>query len=429
MTQDNTKGNNQPAVEGLDFHGDYTVNQTKRKPFPGRSVIEPRVMIDPDVYAEIKKHAEETVAVEQCGVLVGNTCQDDVGKYLVINGSIRGKHARNEGAQVVFTHETWDYIHSQMEANFKGRAIVGWYHTHPGFGIFLSDMDKFIQDYFFNQPFQVALVIDPTSAKEGLFAWINGKTTALSRCWIGDEMRKLTQGPVGTEKNFEKMPMVEPAPQHYSSDSPAYVKIEKADLQASGRPPLLMIALAFFIGVSLSLFTLRSTFYHAALTAARAETRELLGAWAADTAAAEEFKLLHGKIAAFSKKYEALPSTAEEYAAISASFTADLNDFVARMSEIATATANRRNRVQNALESVSSQPVRTLEQSEQVVNRLREAMAESILIQIMPYLASLSAQPLDMNRIREAQPLVKHIIQLDPRLEPGLREKLPWLFF
>ncbi len=57
MTKENNQTNNQPAVEGLDFHGDYAVNQTKRKPFPGRSVVEPRVMIDPDVYAEIKKHA------------------------------------------------------------------------------------------------------------------------------------------------------------------------------------------------------------------------------------------------------------------------------------------------------------------------------------------------------------------------------------
>ncbi|KAF1081877.1 MAG: hypothetical protein GQF41_1517 [Candidatus Rifleibacterium amylolyticum] len=429
MTKENNQTNNQPAVEGLDFHGDYAVNQTKRKPFPGRSVVEPRVMIDPDVYAEIKKHAEETVAVEQCGILVGNTCQDDVGKYLIINGSIRGKHARNEGAQVVFTHETWDYIHSQMEANFKGRAIVGWYHTHPGFGIFLSDMDKFIQDYFFNQPFQVALVIDPTSSKEGLFAWINGKTCALSRCWVGDEMRKLTQGPVGTEKNFEKMPMVEPPAQQGENAATTVVRIEKSDSSGLGRPPLLMIALAFFVGISLSLLTLRSTFYHAALTAARAETRELLGAWSADTAAAEEFQLLHGKVAALAKKYEGQFVGSPELAALNASFSEDINDLVARMSEIATATANRRNRVHKALASVSGQTVTSLEQSKQVISQLREVMAESILIQIMPYLVSLSSQPLDMNRIREAQPLVKHIIQLDPRLEPGLREKLPWLFF
>jgi len=429
MTKENNQTNNQPAVEGLDFHGDYAVNQTKRKPFPGRSVVEPRVMIDPDVYAEIKKHAEETVAVEQCGILVGNTCQDDVGKYLIINGSIRGKHARNEGAQVVFTHETWDYIHSQMEANFKGRAIVGWYHTHPGFGIFLSDMDKFIQDYFFNQPFQVALVIDPTSSREGLFAWINGKTCALSRCWIGDEMRKLTQGPVGTEKNFEKMPMVEPPAQQGENAATTVVRIEKSDSSDLGRPPFLMIALAFFIGISLSLFTLRSTFYHAALTAARAETRELLGAWAADTAAAEEFQLLHGKVAALAKKFESQFVVSPEHASLNASFSEDINDLVARMSEIATATANRRNRVHKALASVSGQTVTSLEQSKKVISQLREVMAESILIQIMPYLVSLSSQPLDMNRIREAQPLVKHIIQLDPRLESGLREKLPWLFF
>jgi len=134
-------------------------------------------------------------------------------------------------------------------------------------------------------------------------------------------------------------------------------------------------------------------------------------------------------VAALSDKYTALPKTAEEYVAFNASFTADISDIIARMSEVATSTENRRKRVQNALESVSGQAVRGLEQSEKVISQLREVMAESILIQIMPYLVSLSSQPLDMNRIREAQPLVKHIIQLDPRLESGLREKLPWLFF
>ncbi|MFX1502433.1 MAG: Mov34/MPN/PAD-1 family protein [Promethearchaeota archaeon] len=39
--------------------------------------------------------------------------------------------------------------------------IVGWWHSHPGFGCFLSATDVKTQKYFFPESYQVALVIDP----------------------------------------------------------------------------------------------------------------------------------------------------------------------------------------------------------------------------------------------------------------------------
>ena len=56
------------------------------------------------------------------------------------------------------------------------KKFIGWYHTHPGFGIFLSGMDDFIQANWFSEPWQIALVYDPTSEEEGIFVWRDGKT-------------------------------------------------------------------------------------------------------------------------------------------------------------------------------------------------------------------------------------------------------------
>jgi len=39
--------------------------------------------------------------------------------------------------------------------------IVGWWHSHPGFGCFLSTTDLKTQEYFFPESYQVALVVDP----------------------------------------------------------------------------------------------------------------------------------------------------------------------------------------------------------------------------------------------------------------------------
>ncbi|MFX0047725.1 MAG: Mov34/MPN/PAD-1 family protein [Candidatus Hermodarchaeota archaeon] len=39
--------------------------------------------------------------------------------------------------------------------------VVGWWHSHPGIGCFLSRTDISTQKYFFPEVYQVALVVDP----------------------------------------------------------------------------------------------------------------------------------------------------------------------------------------------------------------------------------------------------------------------------
>ena len=112
---------------------------------------------------------------EICGVLVGNVYRDLWGLFLLVDDCIRGDRADNKATQVTFKAETWNHIHEVMEREHPHQKIVGWYHTHPGFGIFLSGMDLFIQHNFFNLPWQVAFVYDPVGRDEGAFVWRNGK--------------------------------------------------------------------------------------------------------------------------------------------------------------------------------------------------------------------------------------------------------------
>jgi proteasome lid subunit RPN8/RPN11 len=126
---------------------------------------------------DMHRHGRSQRDVEVCGVLVGNVYHDDNGPYLYIEANIKGDHAAGKTAQVTFTAETWNHINDEMERNFPGRKILGWYHTHPGFGIFLSEMDLFIQNNFFPEPWQVAYVYDPKSGEDGIFVWKNGQAT------------------------------------------------------------------------------------------------------------------------------------------------------------------------------------------------------------------------------------------------------------
>jgi proteasome lid subunit RPN8/RPN11 len=60
-------------------------------------------------------------------------------------------------------------LHAEMDEHYPDKQIVGWYHTHPGMGVFLSPYDTWLHHHFFPEPWQVALVIDPHSATGGFF--------------------------------------------------------------------------------------------------------------------------------------------------------------------------------------------------------------------------------------------------------------------
>lgn len=148
-----------------------------------------RLFLAPEVHRGIQAHAKEDASVEICGVLVGKWGKDDLGPFAEVTDYIRCDSASSKFAEVTFTHESWAQINEQMDSKFVDKRIIGWYHSHPDFGIFLSDRDCFIHEHFFSGPGQVAYVVDPVRDLEGVFEWQGGKPTPMSHYWIGPQIR------------------------------------------------------------------------------------------------------------------------------------------------------------------------------------------------------------------------------------------------
>jgi proteasome lid subunit RPN8/RPN11 len=85
------------------------------------------------------------------------------------------REAQGSLAALKFTHDTWSTLRRELEANFPNESVLGWQHTHPGMGVFLSGYDLFIQRNFFGQPWQIALVVDPKQQEFGFFQWRDGE--------------------------------------------------------------------------------------------------------------------------------------------------------------------------------------------------------------------------------------------------------------
>ncbi|MDX1945868.1 MAG: Mov34/MPN/PAD-1 family protein [Pirellulaceae bacterium] len=133
----------------------------------------PVVVIHEGVLEAILEFSEQDQTRERGGFLLGGV-QGEMPQYVVIRHFHPALQAQGSSASLTFTHDAWAALTRDTERHFPGELLVGWQHTHPGLGIFLSGYDLFIQRNFFAQPWQIAMVVDPRRHEFGFFHWRGG---------------------------------------------------------------------------------------------------------------------------------------------------------------------------------------------------------------------------------------------------------------
>lgn len=138
------------------------------------------ILINEPAFRDAQAHALSSLDREVAGMLIGPAPEKQPdGRYVVhVSDVIIAKHTRMHGASVTYTPESWRYVTDRLHERYPNEeaVIVGWYHTHPGFGIFLSGMDLFIHQNFFTQKWHIALVLDPLARRSGFFCWDRQQT-------------------------------------------------------------------------------------------------------------------------------------------------------------------------------------------------------------------------------------------------------------
>ncbi len=152
----------------IDLHGQEARPQ-EAAPAAGLPVI----YFAEEVIAEMKRHARSNTRQEIAGVLLGEVNYQR--NTVLVHAAIAAEHTQSSRGNVTFTHDTWAQINAVVDAEYSDQAIVGWYHSHPDFGIFLSNYDTFIHQNFFSAQWQIAYVVDPVRQEEGCFVWENGE--------------------------------------------------------------------------------------------------------------------------------------------------------------------------------------------------------------------------------------------------------------
>ena len=98
-----------------------------------------RIRTTPEVLDELTAHAATHTDTEVGGLLLGEVRVDGKKVRVLVTGSIPAEAEDSGPAHIIFTHETWKHIRARRRAEHRDKTVVGWYHSHPGFGVFLSN--------------------------------------------------------------------------------------------------------------------------------------------------------------------------------------------------------------------------------------------------------------------------------------------------
>ena len=129
-----------------------------------------RIRPEPQVLDDLMAHAAAHPDTEVGGLLFGDVPVDGNKVSVLVTGSVPAEAEDSGPAHIIFTHETWERIRERRRTEHRDKKVVGWYHSHPGFGVFLSHTDLIMHEQIFgHMPWSVAVVLDPVHGSLAFF--------------------------------------------------------------------------------------------------------------------------------------------------------------------------------------------------------------------------------------------------------------------
>jgi proteasome lid subunit RPN8/RPN11 len=117
------------------------------------------------IFAHFKAAADRQK--EALGLLVGTPCVDASGvSFTLVSAYATGQNDATS-THVRFAPPAFSNLSKLLSERGKGELVVGWAHSHPSYGCFLSPTDLKTQQDYFPERFHAALVIDPLKGEKG----------------------------------------------------------------------------------------------------------------------------------------------------------------------------------------------------------------------------------------------------------------------
>jgi len=120
---------------------------------------------------QLEEHCYGVLDAEIGGVLLGKVDRKGSSSTIIVQAVLPVKTDDYGPVHFTFTADSWALLHKERAEQYPTLDIVGWYHTHPGLGVFYSADDVVVHSAAFVMPWHVGLVIDPVYKEGCWFGW------------------------------------------------------------------------------------------------------------------------------------------------------------------------------------------------------------------------------------------------------------------
>jgi len=132
-----------------------------------KSLNEPAIFLSESCYNNILTHTSSD-SRELGGLLIGRIyslpykISHRYPFVIMLTDAVPSREFKNSEVSLRMEAEVWSSTNSCMD---NDKAIVGWYHSHPGIGAFFSGTDRATQHAFFKNPYSLGVVVNPVQNK------------------------------------------------------------------------------------------------------------------------------------------------------------------------------------------------------------------------------------------------------------------------
>jgi proteasome lid subunit RPN8/RPN11 len=139
---------NPPAAPGTTSPGGKS---TSRSPYP--------IFFQQEAVIALQDHLKSSPTQAIFGFLIGDVYRDpeNGALYTVIDKTLKLSQAIYGDKTEVVVSRLWDRMQEQLKK--AAGTLLGWYHSHPGQGGFLTTHDVETHEKFFTEPWHVAILV------------------------------------------------------------------------------------------------------------------------------------------------------------------------------------------------------------------------------------------------------------------------------
>lgn len=163
-----------PEVSGLPER--QPPNLAEKGLLHGRSPANQQIIImRQDALRQVVEHSHSNKRVELGGALLGQVYRYQNQIYVEIMAALPAVSGSHGPIHFTFNADSWTQLQRDRTEQYPKLDIIGWFHTHPGLGVFYSGDDVVVHSAAFTLPWHVGLVVDPIRNEASFFGWHKGE--------------------------------------------------------------------------------------------------------------------------------------------------------------------------------------------------------------------------------------------------------------